>query len=279
MSSPSSPYASRITGTGSAFPARRVTNDEIAKNLAKIGEETSDEWIRERTGIVERRISEAGSPQETNSALCVRAAQQALAMAGKKPEDIDLIIVGTCSPDTLIPSTACWIQAKLGAKNAWGFDLNAACSGFVYSLASADQFVRSGHARTVLVLGADVLHPYVDWTDRSTCILFGDAAGAVIIEQTSPTNPTRILSSHLLSDGTLAGLFHMPAGGSAMPLTPDIIKAGQHRMKMKGKEVFKEATLTLAKFAEKALAANGLKISDLNWMIPHQANLRIIESE
>jgi 3-oxoacyl-[acyl-carrier-protein] synthase-3 len=270
---PNTPYAARITGTGSAFPEKRMTNDEIGTFL-----ETNDEWIRERTGIRERRISDIKNPAEHNSSLGLRAAQQALEMAGKKPEDIDQILYATCTPDTLIPSTACWLQHKLGAKNAWVVDLNAACSGFIYGLSMADQFIKTGHSKTTLIVGAEVTSQFVNWKDRSSCILFGDGAGAAIVERTGADSPHRILSTHLGADGDLWELFYMPGGGSNMEITEEVRERGDHKMRMKGKEIFKVAVKTLTDYAAQALDANGLKLSDVDWVIPHQANLRIIEA-
>ena len=174
-------FAARITGTGSAFPKNRVTNSNIVTKLGELGIETSEEWIRERTGIYERRISNLENPKEQNSSLAFSAAQKALDMAGKSPEDIDQIIYATCSPDTPLPSSACWLQHKMGAFKAWAMDINAACSGFIYGLATAEQFIRSGQVTTSLVVGAEVLNPILNWEDRNSCILFGDGAGAAIV--------------------------------------------------------------------------------------------------
>jgi 3-oxoacyl-[acyl-carrier-protein] synthase-3 len=273
MSITPSSFASKIIGTGSGFPGTRLTNEDLSKKV-----ETSNEWILERTGIRERRISTPGNPAEFNSSLGLQAAKRALEMAGKKPEDIDQILYATCTPDTLIPSTACWLQQKLGAKNAWALDVNAACSGFVYALSIADQFVRAGQVKTSLIIGADVLSAFTDWTDRSSCILFGDGAGAAVIEQTSADSPHRILSTHLKTDGNLWELFHLPAGGSNMEVTPEVYEKKLHKMQMKGREMFKEAVRTLADYAVLALQTNGLTIDQLDWMVPHQANLRIIEA-
>jgi len=199
-------FAARITGTGSAFPEKRLTNDEIARELTRFGLETGDQWIRERTGIVERRISRVDNEAETNSSLGARAAQEALEMAGRKPDDIDQIIYATCSPDTILPSTACWLQQKIGAEKAWAMDINAACSGFVYGVVTAEQFIRSGHSKTVLVVGAEVLSSFVNWHDRTICILFGDGAGAAVVEQVPARSKQRIISSYLSSDGRLSKL-------------------------------------------------------------------------
>lgn len=268
-----SPFASRITGIGSAFPAKRLTNDELASKI-----DSSDAWISERTGIRERRIAERGNPAEENSSLAYRAALQALEMSGKRAEDIDQILYATCTPDTLIPSSACWLQKKLGAHRAWAVDLNAACSGFVYAMTTADQFIRSGQTKTCLVVGADLLSTFTNWEDRGSCILFGDGAGVAVVERTNADNPRRILSAHLQSDGELWDYFHIPAGGSNRDVTPERYAAHEDKMHMKGKEIFRVAVRTLADFAVAALEANGMKTTDLDWLIPHQANLRIIEA-
>ncbi len=271
-------FAAQITGTGSAFPQNRVTNDDIAAKLARVDVNTDDAWIRERTGICERRLSKPEDTNEHNSSLGTAAARNALEMAGKTPEDIDQIIYATCSPDTLIPSTACWLQHKIGAKQAWAMDINAACSGFVYALATAEQFIRSGQTQTALVVGAEVLSPFLNWEDRTSCILFGDGAGAAVVERVPAATPQRILSTHLHSDGDLWNLFFIPAGGSNLTVTPERYAQHQHTMKMNGKEIFKVAVRTLADFAKRALKANDLEITDLDWFVPHQANRRIIEA-
>lgn len=266
-------YSSRITGTGSVFPKRILTNDELA---AKI--DSSDEWIRERTGIRERRISEPGNPDETNSALSARAALLALEMAGKKPEDVDLILQATCSPDTLIPGASAWVQHRIGARNAATVDMNAACSGFLYALTTADMFIRAGQKKCVLVIGAEVLSSFVNWQDRASCILFGDGAGAVLVERTDFDDRSRILSSHLGADGAMTDLILCPSGGSKLPVTHEILDAQVNKITMKGREVFKVAVKTLAEYAVTALETNGLGLKDLDWFVPHQANLRIIEA-
>lgn len=273
LSTSTSPFAARMTGTGSAFPEGKITNDDLSKKL-----ETNDEWIRERTGIRERRISKPGELSEQNSSLGLLAAQRALEMAGKRVENIDQILYATCTPDTLIPSTACWLQKKLGASRAWALDVNAACSGFVFGVATAEQFIRSGQIRTSLIIGADVLSTFTDWEDRGSCILFGDGAGAAILERTSLDDPHRILSSHLGSDGNLWELFYIEAGGSNWEVTPERHANRQDKMKMKGKEIFKIAVKTLSDYAVQALESQGLRTEDLDWMVPHQANLRIIEA-
>ena len=271
-------FAARITGTGSAFPKNRVTNSNIVKKLGELGIETSEEWIRERTGIYERRISNLENPKEQNSSLAFSAAQKALDMAGKSPEDIDQIIYATCSPDTPLPSSACWLQHKMGAFKAWAMDINAACSGFIYGLATAEQFIRSGQVTTSLVVGAEVLNPILNWEDRNSCILFGDGAGAAIVEQIPSDSSRRILYSHLLSDGNLWELLYVPAGGSNMEVTPERYAKKLNKLTMKGKEIFKVAVKTLADFALLALKKNQMTTDDLDWFVPHQANRRIIEA-
>ncbi len=273
-----SPFASTITGIGSHFPQRVLTNDDLSKLV-----ETSDEWIHERTGIRQRRITakdENGNviESETNSSLAVKAAERALAMAGKTVDDVEFILYGTCSPDTLVPSTACWLQKKLGAKKAWALDVNAACSSFLYALSTADQYIRSGQYRCGLVIGSEVLSPLVNWQDRTSCILFGDGSGAAVVEQCSPDQPSRILSSHLHSDGSLWDLFFIEAGGTRCGLTPQVLAENRHKMVMKGKEIFKVAVRTLADLAVQALEKNNMTTKELDWLIPHQANIRIIEA-
>lgn len=269
--------ASRLTGTGSAFPKRIMTNQELVELLAKHGQETSHDWIVERTGIHERRIADPADESERNSGLGLRAARHALEMAGRSAEDIDLIVYATCTPDTPIPSTACWLQKKLGAKNAAAYDINAACSGFLYALTIADNAIRTGSQKCILVVGAEVLSSVVNWQDRGTCLLFGDGAGAVIVEPAEATSPSRIYSHSILSDGHLWDLFHIPAGGSNCAVTPEIHAQGLDKMHMKGREIFKYAVRTMAEYAEKELQKNGFTLNDLNWVVAHQANLRILE--
>jgi 3-oxoacyl-[acyl-carrier-protein] synthase-3 len=271
-------YAAKIIGTGSAFPERQMTNDDVVRKLTKFGLETNDEWIRERTGIVERRISDVENESEVNSSLGARAAQKALEMAERKPEDIEQIIYATCSPDTLLPSTACWLQQKIGAHRAWAMDINAACSGFIYGVVTAEQFIRSGHSKTVLVIGAEVLSQIINWQDRTTSILFGDGAGAAVVEQVAARSRQRILSSYLSSDGTLSELLHVPAGGSAMEVTPERYAQNLHKIRMSGREIFKVAVRTLTECALRSLEQAHIRAVKLDWFVPHQANLRIIEA-
>ncbi|MGB9438984.1 MAG: beta-ketoacyl-ACP synthase III [Desulfobacterales bacterium] len=270
--------AARITGTGSAFPERRVTNDDIARELTRYGLETNNQWIIERTGIIERRISNVQNEAETNSSLGARAAQIALERAGRKPEDIDQIIYATCSPDTLMPSTACWLQQKIGARRAWAMDINAACSGFIYGVVTAEQFILSGHSKTVLVVGGEVLSQLVNWQDRTICILFGDGAGAAVVERAAARSRRRILSSYLSSDGNLSNLLYIPAGGSNLEVTPERYEQNLHKMHMSGRELFKVAVRTLTECALRTLEKIRMPAIRLDWFVPHQANLRIIEA-
>ena len=271
-------FAARITGTGSAFPKKRVTNNSIVQKLLKLGITTSNEWIRERTGICERRISDVENPEEHNSSLGSSAAQKALEMAGKSPQSIEQIIYATCSPDTPLPSTACWLQHKIGADRAWAMDINAACSGFIYGLVTAEKFIQSGQIKTALVVGGEVLNPILNWEDRNSCVLFGDGAGAAVVEQVPSDSNRRILDSQLYSNGNLWNLLYVPAGGSNMEVTPERYAKKLHKLTMKGKEIFKVAVTTMADFALRTLKKNQMTTDDLDWFVPHQANLRIIEA-
>ena len=256
---------SRIAGTGSYLPEKVVTNDDLAKVV-----DTSDEWIHSRTGIRERRVA---ADDQTTSDMSYRAALKAIEAAGIDVAEIDLIVVGTTTPDYIFPSTACLIQQKLGISGCAAFDVNAACSGFVFALSVADQFIRSGTARTALVVGAETLTRMVDWTDRTTCVLFGDGAGAVVLKADSQTG---ILSTHLHADGAKRDLLCCPVGVSA-GFQEGERNAGV-RITMAGNEVFKHAVKALDSVVDETLEANGLDQGDLDWLIPHQANLRIIEA-
>ncbi|KRG87974.1 3-oxoacyl-ACP synthase [Stenotrophomonas daejeonensis] len=251
---------SRIAGTGSYLPEKVLTNDDLTKIV-----DTSDEWIQSRTGIRERHIAAEG---ETTGDLGYNAALRALEAAGIEPSQLDMIIVGTTTPDLIFPSTACLIQARLGAAGAAAFDVNAACSGFLFALSTADKFIRSGDARHVLVIGAETLTRIVDWSDRTTCVLFGDGAGAVVLKADEETG---ILSTHLHADGSKKELLWNPIGVSTGLDQPG-------KILMKGNDVFKYAVKALDSVVDEALHANGLDKSDLDWLIPHQANLRIIEA-
>ena len=256
---------SRIAGTGSYLPEKVVTNDDLAKVV-----DTSDEWIRTRTGIRERHVAAEG---QTTSDMGHRAALKAIEAAGIDPAEIDLIVVGTTTPDYIFPSTACLIQQKLGIAGCAAFDVNAACSGFLFGFSVADNFIRAGVAKTVLVVGAETLTRIVDWTDRTTCVLFGDGAGAVVLKADTQAG---ILSTHLHADGAKRDLLCCPVGVAA-GFDNSLPNAGV-RITMAGNEVFKHAVKALDSVVDETLEANGLDKSDLDWLIPHQANLRIIEA-
>jgi len=256
---------SRIAGTGSYLPERILTNADLEKMV-----DTSDEWIVSRSGIRERHIA---ADDETTSDLAYHASLKALEAAGLRADEIDLIIVGTTTPDIVFPSTACLLQEKLGVGGCGAFDVNAACSGFIFALSVADQFIRAGTVKNVLVVGAETLTRLVDWTDRSTCVLFGDGAGAVVLQADSEAG---ILSTHLHSDGAKKELLICPVGVSK-GFDVDAPNAGV-KIHMAGSEVFKHAVKALDSVVDEALHANGLSKTDLDWLIPHQANLRIIEA-
>jgi len=262
------PLRSKISGTGSYVPKKVLNNFDIEKKV-----DTSDNWITERTGIKERRIA---SDIEAASDLCYEASKRALRAAEISPRDIDLIIVATMSGDMPMPSTASILQKKLGADKAGAFDLNAACSGFLYGLSVADNFIKSGTFRKVLLVGGELLTPFLDWKDRTTCVLFGDGAGATVLE---PTREKRgILSTHLYSDGNMWDYISLPGGGSKNPPSSKTVKDRMHYIKMKGNETFKVAVRTLEKLVIDTLKANAVKPSQLAMLIPHQANLRIISA-
>jgi 3-oxoacyl-[acyl-carrier-protein] synthase-3 len=258
----------RIISTGSYVPENVITNHDLEKIV-----DTSDEWITERAGIKERRIVNGN---QAASDLAYEAASVALKRAHLRPKDVDLIVVATISGDMPFPSTACILQGKLGAKNAAAFDLNAACSGFIYGLHIANSFIKSGSHSRILLVGSEVLSKFTDWQDRTTCILFGDGAGAVVIEATKEKRG--IFSTHIKSDGSLSELICLPGGGSRYPCSRDSIMKRLHFIKMKGNETFKVAVRTLEEIAVKTLEHNDLNPSQLSLLIPHQANLRIIQA-
>ncbi|WP_146910079.1 beta-ketoacyl-ACP synthase III [Arenimonas daejeonensis] len=256
---------SRIAGTGSALPAKILTNKDLEQFV-----ETSDEWITSRTGIRQRHVVAEG---ETTCDLAERAAIAAMEAAGVTAAELDLIIVGTTTPDLIFPSTACLLQHRIGANGCAAFDVNAACSGFIFAMSVADNFIRAGNAKTVLVVGAETLTRMLDWSDRNTCVLFGDGAGAVVLKADAEAG---ILSTHLHADGGKKELLYNPVGVS-VGFKPEEKNAGV-RVLMTGNEVFKHAVKALDAVVDEALAANGLDKHDLDWLIPHQANLRIIEA-
>jgi len=252
---------SRIVGTGSYLPARVVTNAEFAARL-----DTSDAWIRERTGIVQRHIAE---PSQTSSDLALEASRAALTAAGVRADEIDLIVLATSTPDYVFPSTACLLQAKLGVRNCPAFDLQAVCSGFVYALATADNFIRAGTHRRALVVGTEVFSRILDWNDRGTCVLFGDGAGAVVL---AAGERPGVHASVLRADGSHAGILSVPGnvcGGRIV---------GSPYLQMQGGQVFKFAVKVLDEVARETMAAAGMQLGDIDWLIPHQANVRILEA-
>jgi len=262
------PWYSQIIGTGSYLPKKIMTNHDLEAVVA-----TTDQWITERTGIKERHIAD---PQEATSDLAVEAAKKALAAAGIQAEELDLLVVGTQTPDMTFPSTACLVQAKLGAKKAFAFDLSAACSGFIYALSVADQYLKSGKYQYALVIGAEVISRILDWTDRSTCVIFGDGAGAAVLKRTEEKRG--ILSSHLHSDGQFWDLICMPGGGSRLPISEMVLSDRLNFLKMKGSETYKIAVRNLEEVAWEALNHHQISIEKLSFMIPHQANIRIIRA-
>ncbi len=260
------PLRSKIIGTGSFLPDKIINNSDLEKLV-----NTSDEWITERTGIKQRRVVSKG---ESTSDLCLEASKRALQAAGMEARDLELIIVATMSGDMPMPATASILQHGLGAKHAGAFDLNAACSGFIYGLSVADNFIKGGTFNKVLLVGAEVNSRFLDWKDRKTCVLFGDGAGAVVL--TSTKGRSGILSTHLHSDGKLWDYICVPGGGASHPPTMKTVKEGLHYIKMRGNETFKVAVKTLEKLVIDTLKANNIKPSELAMLIPHQANLRII---
>ncbi|MCK4587703.1 MAG: ketoacyl-ACP synthase III [Gammaproteobacteria bacterium] len=255
---------SRIIGTGGYLPEKVMTNHDLEKMV-----ETSDQWITDRTGIKKRHIA---AENETTCDLAEHAARQAIEAAGISPEDIDLIIIATTTPDRVFPSTACLLQERLGIRGCAAFDLQAVCTGFVYALGVADKFIRSGSHRNALVIGAETLSRIIDWTDRGTCILFGDGAGAVVL---SASEEPGILSTHLHADGKYKDLLST-TGGISEGFTNDI--DGSAYITMQGNEVFKMAVNTLGRIVDETLAANDMQKSDIDWLVPHQANIRIINA-
>lgn len=258
----------KITGTGFAVPKKILTNADLEKMV-----DTSDEWITARTGIKERFI--AGDDEYT-SIFATGAAEKALAMAGTAAEELDLLIVATVTPDFPFPSTACLVQNSIGAVNAAAFDISAACSGFLYALSLVDKFIKTGAARKALIIGAEVLSKIVDWTDRNTCCLFGDGAGAVVVE--ASTEERGILSSHIHSDGRHWELLYQPGPGNRNPVSQRTLDEKQAFINMQGNDVFKLAVRAMEEVALEALAANKLSTADIDLFIPHQANRRIIDA-
>ena len=260
--------AAGILGTGSALPEKIITNADLEKIV-----DTSDQWIIERTGIKERRQA---APSDTTSSLCIQAAQKALEMAGISARDLDLIICSTISPDMPLPSTAAFIQRGLGARNVWAFDLAAACSGFLFGMTVADQFICGGRAKYVLVVGAELLSRFLDYQDRATCVLFGDGVAAGIFGPASP--PSGILAAEMHTDGQFAEHLYIPAGGSVRPASCETVRGREHYIKMRGNELFKVAVRSLEDVSRRVLDSAGVKADELDLFIPHQANQRITEA-
>lgn len=257
-----------IVGTGHSLPEKILSNADLEHMV-----ETSDEWITTRTGIKQRRIAGEG---EYTSTFAVHAARQALDASGVKPEEVDLLICATVCPDMALPSTACLIQSKLGAKRAAAFDLVAACSGFIYGLTVADQFIRSGQAKRVLVIGAELLSRYVDYTDRSTCVIFGDGAGAAVL--VGRTDGSGVLSTHIQSDGDYSDFLYTPGGGTRYPASHKSVDDRLHYIKMKGNELFKVAVRSMCEITQRVLDDAKVTSSDIDLFIPHQANQRITDA-
>ncbi len=260
---------SRVLGTGRYLPPLVRTNFDLEKMV-----ETSDTWIRERTGIRERRIAPEGM---VTSDMATGAAKAALEAAGLEAKDLDLIIVGTVTPDMPMPATAVFVQQKLGARPTCpSFDLSAACAGFIYGMTIADQFVRSGAAKHVLVVGVELLSRVIDWSDRTTCVLFGDGAGAVVIGP-AEGDDRGILATQIFSDGSLAESLMIPGGGSREPASSDVLAQTRHKVKMRGQDIFRAAVRNLYSASQGCVDSVGLKNEEVDWVVPHQANLRIID--
>lgn len=264
----SAAYSVEIKGLGAYVPEKILTNFDLEKMV-----DTTDEWIRTRTGIRERRIAAKG---QKSSDLGYEAAKEALQNANLQPSDIELIIVATITPDMFFPSTACQIQAKLGA-NCGAFDLAAACSGFPYALATAEAFIRAGMYKNILVVGAEVLSGFIDWKDRATCVLFGDGAGAAVVSRLEPKGHG-VIASYLGSDGTQAEILKIPGGGSANPPSEQTLKDGLHFLKMQGSEVFKVAVRTMDLAVKEVLKRANMTLDEIDFLIPHQANIRILQA-
>ena len=254
----------RITGTGSYLPEKVLTNFDLEKFV-----DTSDQWIRDRTGIEKRHVAIEG---QLTVDLAERAARSAIEAAGIKPQDIDLIVVATTTPDRIFPSTACLLQSRLDIHGCPAFDIQAVCTGFVYALGVAEKFIKSGSARRALVVGAETLSRLLNWNDRATCVLFGDGAGAVVLEADEETG---ILSTHLHADGDYEALLRVPYGVSQGFEAMDEVNS---KIEMRGNEVFKMAVNTLGRIVDETLSANDLEKSDIDWLVPHQANIRIIQA-
>lgn len=258
-----------IASTGRFLPDNLVTNDDLAKRM-----DTSDEWIRTRTGISERRIAPDGM---NASDMGASAARRAMEAAGIEPGEVDIIILSTATPDRLLPSTACDTQALLGCDNAVAFDIQAACTGHIYAMSMAEGYIAARRGDTALVIAAEKMSAIIDWEDRKTAVLFGDGAGAVVVRRANGSG-RGIISSHLRSDGKLANLLYRPGGGAVDPISQSMLDEGRHLMQMNGREVFKHAVRSMAEACDRALQAAGMTFEDIDLLVPHQANIRIIEA-
>jgi 3-oxoacyl-[acyl-carrier-protein] synthase-3 len=263
-------YKSKVAGVGSYLPEKLLTNADLEKLV-----DTTDQWVTERTGIKRRHVA---APEEVTSDLCYKATLKALDAARLTAKDLDFIIVATSSPDQVMPSTACVLQTKLGISGIPGFDLAAACSGFVYALSVADQFIKSGMYKNILVIGAEIITRLVNYKDRETCILFGDGAGAFIISRTDKDAEQMIFSTHMHAYGECGDLFVLPAGGSKIPFSQEVLEKDLQYVTMKGREIFRHAVRTLTECCKEALESNGIKSEEVDWVVPHQANIRILHS-
>ena len=263
-------YRSRVAGLGSYLPEKVLTNFDLEKMV-----DTSNDWIIKRTGIERRHVV---ADDQGCSDLCVEAAKHALKDANMKIDEIELILVATVSPDYKMPATACLVQTKLGARNIMAFDLNAACSGFIYGLFVADQFIKTGAYKNILVIGAENLTRLLNYKDRDTCILFGDGAGAFVMTRAEPNDPNILLTASAHAEGAHAELLWSKGGGTRYPFSQQVLDEGTHFMQMKGKEIFKNATRTMAACCLEALDAAKMTTADIDWIVPHQANLRITEA-
>jgi 3-oxoacyl-[acyl-carrier-protein] synthase-3 len=261
-------FRTRVAGTGSYLPPSVITNFELEKLV-----DTNDQWIRERTGIERRHKADPGV---LTSDLALEAAQRALKDADMKASEIDFVLVATITGDQPTPSTACVLQAKLGLDSVPALDISAACSGFVYGLQLADNLIRTGVYKNILLVGVEIITRFINYKDRDTCILFGDGAGAWILSQTTPDAKDVIYSTHLSADGNLGDLFVMPAGGSKFPLSKDVLEKDEQFFRMKGREIFKNAVRTMAGTCSQALEFNGVTSEQVDWLVPHQANNRIL---
>ncbi len=263
-------YLAKFSSFGSYYPKRIVNNFDLEKLV-----DTTDQWIRERTGMFERRFA---ADDEASSDLAYKAAEMAIMNSSVRAKDIEMIIVGTISPDYMFPSTACLVQTKLGLKDIPAFDLSAGCTGFIYACNVAKQFIENGVYKNILVIGVEILTRLINWQDRGTCVLFGDGAGAAIISRAEPTDISRIIDTHFTADGALADLLVQKGGGSRMPASQKTIDENLHTVYMEGNKIFRQAVRSMQDSCELLLKRNDISIKDIDWIISHQANLRIIEA-